>query len=210
MKVGFLHTSQAHVDTFESIVRDLSDVIEVANEVVPELLHQASTQGLTVAVSDGVNNALKRLADQGCAAITCTCSTLGQLAERQSCVDIPVLRIDRAAADSLFKFEKVLVVVALESAAEAADQLLEESASHFETGTRWKTVLVPGAWPQFELGDITGFHQAVSDFSNQFGNEFDAVFLAQASMSGAQGLCTHANVITSPRLGVQQLLACLT
>ena len=95
---------------------------------------------------------------------------------------------------------------ALESAALAADSLLEQSVSSNDTRTRWVGAIVPNAWPHFEANRMDEYWAEVAGFANQVGGEYDAIFLSQASMLGAATLCQHDKVITTPKLGVQRLI----
>ena len=204
--VGFLHTASVHVPVFNRIGYGIDPGANFVHEVRPQLLQTAIDRGINDEVIEGVGRALDELFEQGCTAISCTCSTLGSVVEDRVVGGVTVQRIDRAAADQLMQFDRVLVLAAIESAAEAADKLLERSASRAGSKTRWLVALVPGAWTLFESGNQQAYEQAVARFANQFKQEYDAVFLSQASMLGAVDLCEHINVITSPEPGVKRLL----
>jgi hypothetical protein len=204
--VGFLHTAQVHVPVFNRIGSSIDPTANFVHEVQPGLLQATIDRGVTDEVIQGVNASLGDLVKQGCTAITCTCSTLGDLVEDRVVEGVRVQRIDRAAADQLMQFDRVLVLAAMESAAEAADKLLHKSAGKVESSSRWLVALVPGAWPLFESGEQERYEQVIADFANQFTPEYDAIYLSQASMLGAVDLCDHDKVVTSPGPGVQRLL----
>lgn len=204
--VGFLHTSQVHVPVFNRIGSSIDPAARFVHEVRPGLLKTAIDRGITDDVVKGVNASLGELVKQGCTAIACTCSTLGDLVENRIFEGVKVQRIDRAAADQLMHFDRVLVLAALESAAESAEKLLEGSARMAESSGHWMVALVPGAWPLFETGKYELFEQVIADFANRFTGDYDAIFLSQASMLGAVDLCHHDNVVTSPGPGVKRLL----
>jgi hypothetical protein len=98
------------------------------------------------------------------------------------------------------------VLAALASAGEAADALLEQSARRQGSDSGWLVALVPGAWQAFLKADIAGYHEQIANFANEFSDEYDALFLAQASMAGAASACLHQDVVTSPERGVRRLL----
>ncbi len=204
--VGFLHTAQVHVPVFNRIGSDIDPTAKFVHEVQPGLLQETIAHGITDEVIQGVNTSLGELVKQGCTAITCTCSTLGNLVEDRVVDGIKVQRIDRAVSDQLMQYDRVLVLAAIESAAEAADKLLDRSAGKTESSGRWLVALVPGAWSLFESGEQERYEQVVADFANQFTGEYDAIYLSQASMLGAVDLCDHENVLTSPRPGIIRLL----
>lgn len=208
-KIGFLHTAQVHVEAFNALARTVDASIEVEHVVVEQLLKDSLLQGITVEVRIGIDIALKTLAARGCRAIACTCSSLGSAAENQVVDGVKVQRIDRAVGNQLVRFERVLVIAAIESAAEAADLLLEESARFSDSHGRWLVALVPGAWALFESGNLDEYYETIASFVNELSDGYDAVFLSQASMQGAAGACFHQNVLTSPALGVKRLIESL-
>lgn len=206
MKVGLLHTAASHVELFEGLRESLAPEDSLVHEVRPDLLSTAMESGITEQVLADVNRSLEHLVEQGCVAVSCTCSTLGELVENRVIRGVNIQRIDRAAADELMQFERVLVLASIESAAVAADGLLESSARKTSDPARWLVALVPGAWKKFVDGDVAAYEQTVADFANQFIHEYDAVFLSQASMAGAAKCCQHVNVVTSAETGLKKLL----
>ena len=204
--IGFLHTAHSHAPLFDDIARELAPGVQVIHQSEPGLLAAVTEHGLTAEVLQGVNDALAKLIKDGAEVISCTCSTLGPLVEGRVLDSVSVLRIDRAAADSLMDEDRVLVLAALESAAEAADELLRASSERRETGSRWVVVLVPGAWEKFQAGDLQGYWDCVSEYANRFVSDYDVVFLSQASMAGAAANCRHGRVVTTPVPGVEALL----
>jgi hypothetical protein len=97
--VGLLHTSAAHVPTFEALLRRSGAAVAARHVVDEGLLAEAGAAG-------GVGPALRariagRLAEAaaGATAVLCTCSTIGAVAEELSDrVGVPVLRADRPMA----------------------------------------------------------------------------------------------------------------
>lgn len=209
IRAGFLHTSPAHIPLFDRLLNDMTRDVESIHHVNESLLELAIKKGITDEVIKGTQEALETLTGQGCEAITCTCSTLGGLVENSVVNGVPVQRLDRAVADIAMQYDRILVLAAIESAAEAADQLLEESARTCASAAQWIVVLVPDSWTMFTSGSQDSYEQTVAEFANQFKDEYDAVFLSQASMMGAAKLCDHEIVLTSPRPGVQRLIDAL-
>lgn len=208
-KIGFLHTAKVHVEAFNTLVRTFDATIEVEHMVAEQLLEDSLLQGITDEVRIGIDMALETLAARGCRAIACTCSTLGSAVENRVVDGVKVQRIDRAVGNQLMGFERALVIAALESAAKAADLLLEESARFSDSQGRWLVVLVPGSWALFESGDLDAYYETIASFVNELSDDYDAVFLSQASMQGAAAACSHHNVLTSPAPGIKRLIESL-
>jgi hypothetical protein len=82
-KLGLLHTAQAHVATFDGLLREQAPDILAEHAVDEGLLARARAEGLTDAAAADVAAALGRLADAGAGAVLCTCSTIGAVAERR-------------------------------------------------------------------------------------------------------------------------------
>lgn len=208
-RVGFLHTSPVHIPLFDGLLSDMTRQVESIHHVNESLLDMVINNGITDEVIKGTQEALEILTSQGCEAITCTCSTLGGIVENSVVNGVPVQRLDRAVADVAMQYDRILVLAAIESAAEAADQLLEVSARTCASAAQWVVVLVPNAWTKFISGRQDAYERTVADFANQFKDEYDAVFLSQASMMGAAIMCDYENVLTSPGPGVQRLIDAL-
>ena len=208
MKTGFLHTAQSHIELFDSQLRGLPGEVEAEHLVDDGLLQQAIDGVAPDRLKEQAMTKIQILAGKGCRKIFCTCSTIGSLVEDEVVEGVRVERIDRAAADELMGYRQVLVLCVLESAVQAADQLLDESKAAADAETNWVIALVPNAWSLFMAGDIDGYNESISSFANGFGDGFDAVFLAQASMAGAKPGCLHSRVLTSPESGLKTISGC--
>ena len=141
-RIGFLHTAAAHADTFERLVSARNPDVAVCHEVQPGLLASMLEAGVTDGLLQGINAALGRLAAEGCEAMACTCSTLGEIVEGRVVEGVRVQRIDRAAAELAVRQRRLLVLVALESAGEAAERLLASAETDAGVSCRRTIVLL--------------------------------------------------------------------
>jgi hypothetical protein len=210
--LAFLHTSAAHVETFDRLVRELDGAISIRHEVRQDLLEAALTAGAaSEAVREAVAEALRELALGGAQVIVCTCSTLGGLAET---VTLPnharVMRIDRPMAERACESgRRVLVVAALQSTFEPTTRLLRSVASERGRTLDLVEILCEGAWSLFEAGDQTAYIRSIVAKVEANARGTDLVLLAQASMAPAAGLLEHSGalVLSSPRLGIEAALS---
>ena len=210
--VAFLHTSPVHVETFDRLVKAAEPTLRVDHVVDEALLSDAQRVGVAdPSLVRRVQRAMVDAAAGGATAVVCTCSTIGSIAERTPPQPgIGFARIDRAMADRAVQLgPRILVVVALRSTLEPTAQLIAESAAALQAPVQVDPLWVEAAWPSFERGDRSAYIGAVVAAVRAAPRDFDVVVLAQASMADAADALQDlgVEVLTSPRLGVQALLA---
>lgn len=209
--IGFLHTAQVHVATFDRLVRDANDSATCVHCVEPALLDQVRKNGPTAEVEEATYVALEHLVDQGASAIICTCSTLGPVAEALAArLKVPVLRVDRPMARVAVQAgSTIAVIAALESTLEPTRALLHDEARRVGAFPTIIEVTVPEAWATFESGDSEGYLRQVADAARSIARDVDVVVLAQASMMGATVILVDIRtpVLASPLLALQHVLA---
>lgn len=186
-RIGFLHTAEVHVATFDRVVAEADATAETAHFVDEVLLRSARSLGVNHdGVRDAVGVALAQLVSEGVGVIVCTCSTIAAIAESAGGTLVPVLRVDRPmAAAAVASADRIAVVAALESTLEPTVALL---ADECERQRRWPAItLAPclSAWSFWEAGDVEGYCRSVAEHVNALDDSFDVVVLAQASMLGA-------------------------
>ena len=199
--IGFLHTAQVHVATFDALLAELGPRHTAAHIVVPGLLTAARSTGSAAGLRALVRQALLGFGTSP-AVVVCTCSTIGGLAENLSDVGFPVLRADRPMAEAAVGEGTVGVVAALKSTLGPTTALLREA----RTDVRIVEVLIPGAWALFEAGDQAGYLACVAHAVQELAPKVDVVVLAQASMAAAVDLVGSLPVLASPRTAVLRAL----
>jgi len=210
--VAFLHTSPVHVATFDRLVKAADPALRVDHIVDESLLSTAQRVGVDdPALIRRVHQVMSRAAASGAAVVMCTCSTIGCIAEHTPPQPgRSFARIDRAMADRAVRLgPRILIVAALRSTLEPTAQLISESAAALPAEVALQTLWVEGAWPHFERGDRGAYIDAVVAAVRTAPRRFDVVVLAQASMADAAAALQDLGieVLSSPRLGVQALLA---
>lgn len=210
-QIAFLHTSPAHVETFERLARACDPGVSIRHVVREDLLADAKRLGADEpGVVERVHAAMDDAASEGAGVVVCTCSTVGGAAEGAPAGGryLPQ-RIDRAMADRAAREgPRILVVVALESTIEPTQALLRESAAAMGSGVLLDVLHVRDAWRHFESGDKAAYLQTIADAVRRAASRADVVVLAQASMYGALDLLADlpVAVLASPRLGVEHAL----
>ncbi|MGN6576087.1 MAG: aspartate/glutamate racemase family protein [Nocardioides sp.] len=208
--IGFLHTAQVHVPTFEAIVRDAGSSAPCLHLVDPNLLAEIRSRGRTASVEEATLSALERLADNGATVIVCTCSTLGPVAEAVAVGrPVSVVRVDRPMARAAVRMgSRIGVIAAVDSTLQPTRALLEEEARRAGVRATITAVSLPEAWIAFESGDSAEYVRQVADAARWVADSVDVVVLAQASMSDVTTMLSDlpVPVIASPRLAVQHVL----
>ncbi|WP_249924364.1 arylsulfatase, partial [Streptomyces alboniger] len=182
MKLGLLHTSSVHVPVFDGLRDAHHPGLELRHHVVESLLERARAEGPD-AVTPQVRAALVA-AGEGAAAVLCTCSTIGGVAEALGPeVGVPVVRVDRPMAAAAVAAgasgggarvggprvggPRVVVLATVESTLGPTVALIEEEARKAGREAVVRSVVVDGAWERFAAGDSEGclalVARAVSD-----------------------------------------------
>ncbi|WP_255767618.1 aspartate/glutamate racemase family protein [Pseudarthrobacter sulfonivorans] len=208
--VGFLHTAQVHVATFETLSQELLPSARTVHRVDPDALELARQDGTAESVRAVVAAHLAELRKAGCEVVLCTCSTLGEVAEELSGDGLRVIRIDRPMLRRAVTLgPRIGVVAAIASTVGPTTRVLAEEAADAGADVSLKVSVVDGAWDAFLSGDAELYHSRIAEAARALADCCDAVVLAQASMEPAatrlSGLATP--VLTSPRAAVEAMAA---
>ncbi|MHC0430370.1 aspartate/glutamate racemase family protein [Streptomyces sp. O3] len=201
--LALLHTSPVHIPVFDGLRDQDHPGLELRHLVRAELLARARTDG-PEAVADDVRAALAEAAAQEAAAVLCTCSTIGGVAEAQAAaVGVPVLRVDRPmAAAAVAAGPRVMVLATVHSTLGPTVALVEDEARRADRPVDVRTWVVEGAWERFDAGDREGCAALIADAVAAV-RDADVVVLAQASMAAAADrAATGLPVLSSPRPGL--------
>jgi hypothetical protein len=210
--VGFLHTAQVHVATFEAPSRELLPSARTVHRVDPEALELARQYGTAERVRAVVAGHLAELREAGCEVVLCTCSTLGEVAEGLSGDGLDVIRIDRPMLRRAVSLgPRIGVVAALTSTVEPTTRVLAEEASAVGADISLEVCVVDGAWDAFLSGDAEGYRSRITEAALALSSRCDVVVLAQASMEPAAALLAGlaTPILTSPRSAVEAVAAAI-
>ncbi|MEU9244857.1 aspartate/glutamate racemase family protein [Streptomyces sp. NPDC048385] len=201
--LALLHTSPLHVPVFDALRDEHHPGLELRHFVAPDLLSRARGEGPD-AVAQDVTAALHHAAENGVQAVLCTCSTIGEVAERAADeVGVPVIRGDRPmAAAAVAAGPRIAVLATVESTLTPTLALLDDEARRAARPIRARAQVVPEAWTRFEAGDVEGCARLVAATADGV-TDADVILLAQASMTPAARITTTAlPILSSPRPGL--------
>ena len=210
--LALLHTGEVHVAGFTGRFQEAAPDISLRHLVRADLLAAAEAAGrLTPEIAANTATALNAALAEGATCVLCTCSTLGPAVEATAReAGAPILRIDRALAETVVaESNSVLVVAAVETTIGPTLALLEEVATTAGRDVTFCTLVLPEAWALFQVGDQAGYTAAIADAIREKLGDADMVVLAQASMAGAVAALEDLGVpvLASPPLAVAQAIA---
>ncbi|QHC24157.1 aspartate/glutamate racemase family protein [Streptomyces sp. GS7] len=208
-----LHTSPVHVPVFDALRDEDAPGLPLRHLVRPELLAKARESGPD-AVAEEVAEAVAGAAGDGAAALLCTCSTIGAVAEAAgAALGPPVLRVDRPmAAAAVAAGTRVTILATVESTLAPTAELIAAEADRAGRAVRIRAEFVPGAMDRFEAGDMEDCLAAVAAAARRVrdAGDTDAIVLAQVSIAAvadrlaADGAAGGGPVVlSSPRPGLR-------
>lgn len=203
----FLHTSPVHIDTFNTLLRELAPGLSVQHIVDEAILREARDAGrLTEAMQAQVQVQVNALRDAP--VILCTCSTIGGCAEAAA---PNVIRVDRPmAARAVQLGRRIIVAATLASTLQPTKDLILDEARKQGKPVELIEVLCEGAWAKFEAGDRAGYSETIAKRLREVAPSGDVIVLAQASMADVERGDFGVPVLSSPRLGLQAALLCFS
>ena len=204
----FLHTSPAHIATFDRLIAELDPRLPVRHVVDESLLSEARAAGaITPNLERRIDATVRGAIEQDAAVVLCTCSTIGGCAEDVGrLTNTPVLRVDRPMAERASALgPHILMAAALASTLAPTRALLLDAAERAGKIVQIEELLCDSAWAHFEQGDQAGYIAAIAERLHGAAGYADVIVLAQASMADAAALCADLRIpiLSSPRLGLE-------
>lgn len=213
MNIAFLYTLKANQALFKPYIdKYLKNLpVTVSHHTNEGLLQNAMKDGLTAQVTNDVQQAITEIAANNADIIICTCSTIGDLAEKTPNIASKVLRVDRQMAEAALQHNNILVLAALASTLTPTVELLHAINSEITTDKHpdqtlpqpvIATQLISAAWPYHTAGDTEMYARTIAAHINTLTTKADIVLLAQASMAPAIQYCNKTSfaILTSPEM----------
>lgn len=201
--IAFLHTSRTHVDRFENLVRKFNSEIVTQHFVNEKLLQKTLVTGTLDLVS--FEKEIITIKKHPIELIICTCSTYGAV-----CKDFKnVFRIDQPIADYLVaKYDSIGLAFTVSSTKNASQELLIQTAYLQKKKIEIIELDCTDSWQYFEQGNLEEYKKSIATQVKKYEPKTDAIFLAQASMSGAKNYLSELEIeiCSSPEFGVKTFL----
>jgi hypothetical protein len=184
--------------------------VTLQHTVRPEFLSKTEAAGrLTPEVEADVVATLVSLA-RDADGVLLTCSSIGAAVQKATLLSPKVIvRADESLAlASAEPGRPILVLCAFPTTLEPSRKLFEAAAA--PSGIPVKLELVAGAREAFQAGKMELYWELIATAADAAANETtDVIAFAQASMTGAAGLCRAAKPLTSPSAGIRAIEAAI-
>ncbi len=184
IKTAIFHTAHATVPVMRSLITEKYGSVPMMNWVDDSILPMLGEDPSKLTYCFEKMLTYARFAEeQGAAFFLNACSSVGEFKDYAAGkLSIPVVRIDDAVSDEILKTRSSVTVLA------TLGTTLRPSTGVFlnkKPGFPLKSALVEGAWDAGLAGDREKQDALIAEAVKKALTETDAVFLAQASMSGA-------------------------
>ncbi len=207
----FLHTSPAHIATFNRLRDELVPGLAVGHIVREDLLCAVQKAGaVSIGVELKLEEALNEAVRAGATRIVCTCSTLGGVAERADVPGADVMRIDRPMGEqAAWIGGRIAVCAALPETIGPTLSLVEEEIAKTGRFTTVQARVFDGVWEDFREGRLRDYREGIAARLRDVAMTADVVVLAQASMAPAAAICGDIGVpvLSSPVTGFKAAIA---
>jgi len=208
MKVAFLHTSTAHIATFDHLFACDNSFVLI-HDVQEKWLADVVTSGLSDELRSQIAMRLTEL-EKAADVVICTCSSLGPVAQQLRKPN--VFRVDDPMMKAAAMHAPVLLVMCLESTVASSTALLEQAFADKGINPDYRVLVCSDAWVHFERDDQELFSLAITAAVNKAlsdDQEIGCVVLAQASMRVARKhlLGLEVPVFSSPELAAEKAMS---
>ncbi|SHJ48610.1 hypothetical protein SAMN05444000_10982 [Shimia gijangensis] len=186
--ITLLHTSDAHVPTFQALQTRLAPDCTLVQIVRSDWLAQAQHHGL----SDPLRQEIADIVKEARGTVICTCTTIGPAAVDAGAIRVDAPMMERAAITG----GTVLLAYALESTKDTSTELLKSALAAQGQDQDIRHLFCGTLWPLFTAGEFAAFVNGIAKAVERaiLENDVDCVVLAQASMADAAPLLSHLNV----------------
>ena len=196
-------------DLFDEILPGIRRINIVDDSLLPDVIHAGKIEPAVEARMELCVRAAERT---GADVIFSLCSSLGPAVDKaKALVHVPVLKIDEAMAVEAVKRGRRIAVMA--TVPTTLGPTVDMVRSKAEAGAvEVRPVLVEGAFDKLMCGLKSEHDTQVLDCAARLAGSADVIVFAQASMTRlaeAASKCSQIPVLTSPRLGIENLKALL-
>lgn len=207
--LALIHTGTFLASVFTDLCHEAMPDVDVFNMVDESLIKNTiAANKLTPQTSRRLVEHIKSAEEAGADAILVTCSSVGPAVEAaQQFINVPVIRVDVAMADSAIGMGKRIGVVAtLSTTLDPTVDLMKRRAEAAGKEIEIVSTLCEGAFQAVAAGDTETHDRLVTTGIQELMAQVDVIVLAQASMARAANAIPEAErsvpILSSPQLAV--------
>ncbi len=214
-KLAIIHTTPVTIDIMKELAAQYLPDIQINNYLDDSILPQLKeSDGDINTVKDRIIQFIQNAEKIHVNAVLFACSSIGEIVgQAQEMVDIPVIRIDDAMADTAVKAgSKIGVAATLSTTLNPTFNLLVHKADQLQKEIELISLLCEDAYLELMNGNKAKHDQILAENLKQLGEQTDVVVLAQASMASAVTALPseiQSKFLTSPELGMKKMGAIL-
>ncbi|MFD2332908.1 aspartate/glutamate racemase family protein [Cohnella sp. GCM10020058] len=206
-----VYTGQGLADPLKKVFQELLPDVRLVNIIDDSLIGDVVKAGH---VPPGVARRLVQYfhngEELGADVILNTCSSVGEAADdARKQIGVPIVKIDEAmAAKAATSYDRIAVLATLPSTLEPTMRLIEKEATAAGRAVALVNGLAAGAFKALNDGSPEEHDRLILETAQRVAGNADAIVLAQGSMARMEGKLAEATgkpVLSSPRLGVEQV-----
>ncbi|MDQ1913647.1 aspartate/glutamate racemase family protein [Paenibacillus sp. GD4] len=206
-----VYTGQGLADPLKAVFQELLPDCRLVNIIDDSLIGDVVRAGqVPPAVARRLTQYYHHAEELGADVILNTCSSVGEVADAaRHLIGIPIVKIDDAmTALAAAQYERIAVLATLPSTLEPTLRLIRRHADAVGRQVTLVNGLAEGAFDALVSGRPDEHDRLLLETAKRTAEESDVIVLAQGSMARMEKALAEATgkpVLSSPRLGVEQV-----
>ena len=206
-RIAILHTTKVTLDILSRYTNNINE-LEFIDILDSSLLKDVMGTGINESITRRMLLYIKAAEEAGCEAFVSGCSSVGEaLEDCRSYCRIPLFRIDDAMAEkAVARGKRIAVIGTVETTLRPTSELIKRKAERAGNEIELSIHLCAEAYDAIKQGDTQTHDRYILDMIRNLSDDNDVIVLAQASMARLKPCKSHAEVLSSPGLGIEKII----